>query len=165
MPPMQSVDRIIATSTHPVYVYAREPFPSQSDLERLPRPVEEWLKARYPKVEVGRLCYPQEREPQPSVHGSQGQRISTSVYILGFNAEQADAFIADWSTPPSLLPKSPDFYFIRCAPRQLGALIQWHLLHARQRLQGRLCNLMRATTHRPTAHSKDNQHDYCTRHH
>ena len=154
-----SVDRIIATSTHPIYVDGRDPSPSQSEFERLPRPVEEWLEARYPKVEVGRLCYPQKQEPQPSVLGSQGQRIRAAVFILGFNAEQAEAFIADWSYSPSRLPKSPDFYLVRCTPKQLGALIHWHVLHVRQRLLGRLRNLMQATTYEPTNHSKENHRD------
>lgn len=164
MPLLQSMDRIIATSTHPVYVIDWNRSPEQNALESLPHPIEEWLEARYPKVKVGRLCYPQEQEPQPSVLGSQGQRISAAVFILGFNAEQAEAFIADWSYLPSRLPKSPDFYFIRCSPKRLVALIQWHVLRVRQRLQGRLRNFMRATPHKPTTYSKENPHDR-TRHH
>ena len=160
MPLLQSVDRIIATSTHPIYVYGREPSPSQSELEGLPRPVEEWLEARYPKVEVGRLCYPQEQVSQPPSLSSEEERILASAFILGFNAEQADAFIADFSFSQSRLPKSPDFYLIRCVPKLLGALIQWHVLRVRQGLLGRLRNLMRASTHKPTTQYKDNQHDH-----
>ena len=163
MPLLQSVDRIIATSTHPVYVYGWKPATERCDLESLPRPVADWLEARYPKVEVGRLCYPQEQESQPPSPNSEEEKILASAFILGFNAEQADAFTTDWSCSPSRLPKSPDFYFIRCAPKQLGALIQI-VLSLRQRLLGRLRNLMHATTHKPTTHSKENQHDH-THHH
>ena len=152
MPLLQSVDRIIATSTHPVYVIDWNRSPEQSAPEILPHPIEEWLKTKCPEVEVGRLCY------------SQGQRIRAAVLILGFNAEQADAFIADLSYPPSQLPKSPDFYFIRCSPKRFVALIQWHVLRVRQRFLGRLRNLMRATPHKPRTHSKENQHDRA-RHH
>ena len=164
MPLMQTVDRIIATSTHPVYVYGWKPATERCDLESLPRPIADWLEARYPKVEVGRLIYPQGQEPLPPSPSSEEEKILASAFILGFNAEQADAFIADLSYSPSRLPKSPDYYFIRCAPKQLGALIQWHALHVRQRLLERLRNLMRATPHKPTIHSKENPHDR-TRHH
>ena len=164
MPLLQSVDRIIATSTHPIYVYGWKPATERCELESLPRPIADWLEARYPKVEVGRLIYPQVLEPQPPSPSCEEEEIPASAFILGFNAEQADAFIADWSYSPSRLPKSPDFYFIRCSPKRLVALIQWHVLRVRQRLLERLRNLMRATTHKPTTHSKENPHDR-TRHH
>ena len=159
MPSMQTPDRIIATCTHPVYVIDWNRSPEQNSPLSLPHPIEEWLKTKCPEVEVGQLCYPQEQEQQPSVLGSQGQRIRAAVFILGFNAEQADAFTADWSCLPSRLPKSPDFYFIRCSPKHLVALIQWYVSHVRQRLLERLRNLMHATTHKPTTRSKEMQHD------
>ena len=164
MPLLQSVDRIIATSTHPVYVYGWKPATEHCELESLPRPIADWLEARYPKVEVGRLCYPQEQESQPPLPSSEEEKILASAFILGFNAEQADAFIADLSCSQSKLPKSPDFYLIRCAPKHLGALIQSHVFRVRQRLLGRLHNFMRATTHKPTTQSKEKQHDH-THHH
>ena len=159
MPSTQTVDRIIATSTHPVYVIDWNPPTENGSLESLPRQIKEWLGTNCPKVAVGRLVYPEGREPQVSALGSQGQRITASVFILGFNAQQADAFIADLSPSQRTLPESPDFYFVRCAPRQLGALIQWHVLRVRQRLLGRLLNFMRATTYEPTNHPKENHHD------
>ena len=141
MPLLQSVDRIIATSTHPVYVYGWKPSTERCELESLPPPIADWLEARYPEVEVGRLIYPQERDSQPPLNGSEKKRITAPIFIIGFNAEQADAFTADWSCSPSRLPKSPDFCFIRCAPKQLGALIQI-VLSLRQRLLGRLRNFI-----------------------
>ena len=159
MPTMQTADRIITTSTHPVYVIDWNRRPEHGSSESLPCQVKEWLEINCPKVAVGRLDYLEGREPQLYVLGSQGLRIPASVFILGFNAEQADAFIADLSCSQGRLPKSPDFYFIRCSPRQLGALIQWHVLHVKQRLLGRLRNLMRATTYELTNHSKENHRD------
>ena len=141
MPLLQSVDRIIATSTHPVYVYGWKPATQRCELESLPRPIADWLEARYPEADIGRLIYPQGKELQPPSPSSEEEKIPASVFILGFNAEQAEAFIADWSCPPGRLPKSPDFYFIRCAPKKLGALIQI-VLSLRQRLLGRLRNFI-----------------------
>ena len=160
MPPLQTVDQIIATSTHPVYVIDWNPPSEHGSPESLPCQIKEWLGTNCPKVAVGRLCYPQGREPQPSIRENLKERITASVFILGFNAEQADAFISDLSRSQSRLPKSPDFYFIRCAPKHLGALFQWHVLRVRQRLLGQLRNFMRATTHKPTTQSKDIQHDH-----
>ena len=160
MPAMQTVNRIIATSTHPVYVIDWNRSSEHGELKRLPRSVEEWLEIKYPEVEVVRLDYPQAPEPQPSIRGSREKRITASVFIIGFNAEQADAFIADLSCSQSRLPKSPDFYFIRCAPKRLGTLIHWHVFRVRQRLLGQLRNFMRATTHKPTTQSKEMQHDH-----
>lgn len=160
MPVMQTVNRIIATSTHPVYVFGLNHSTEHGAAKGLPNLVKEWLETNYPEVAVGRLDYPQAPEPQPSALGGLEQEITALAFILGFNAEQADAFVADFSCQPSKLPKSRDFYFVRCAPRQLGALIRWHVLRVRQRLLGRLRNLMRATTHSSTTHSKENQHDH-----
>ena len=160
MPHMQTAGRIIASSTHPVYVIDWNRSSEYGELNRLPRPVEEWLETKCPEVEIGRLDYPQAPEAQPSISGNLEERITASVFIIGFNAEQADAFIADLSCSQSRLPKSPDFYFIRCAPKHLGALIQWHVLRVRQRLLGQLRNFMRATTHKPTTQSKEMQHDH-----
>ena len=160
MPSIQTPDRIIASSTHPVYVIDWNSSPEHGDPGSLPHPIKEWLETKCPEVEVGRLDYRQVPEPQPSIRGSRDERITASVFILGFNAEQADAFIADSSCWQSRLPKSPSFYFIRCTPKHLGALIHWHVLRVRQRLLGRLRNFMRATTHKPTTQSKEIQHDH-----
>ena len=160
MPSMQTPDRIIATSTHPVYVIDWNRSSENGSRESLPRPVKEWLEAKHPEVEVGRLDYLQAPEAQLSLQENREERFTASVFIIGFNAEQADAFIADLSCSQSRLPKSPDFYFIRCAPKHLGALIQWHVLRVRQRLLGQLRNFMRATTHKPTTQSKEMQHDH-----
>ena len=160
MPHLQTADRIIATCTHPVYVIDWNRSSEHSELKRLPRPVEEWLETECPEVEFGRLDYPQSHEPQPSIGGNREERITASVFIIGFNAEQADAFITDLSCSRSRLPKSPDFYLIRCAPRHLAALLQWHVLRVRQRLLGQLRNFMRASTHKPTTQSKEIQHDH-----
>ena len=159
MPHMQTTGRIIASSTHPVYVIDWNRSPEHGDLESLPYPIKEWLETKYPEVEVGRLDYRQVPEPQLSIRRSREERITASVFILGFNAEQADAFIADLSRSQRTLPKSPDFHLVRCTPKQLGALNQWHVLRVRQRLLGRLRNFMRATTYEPTNHSKENHHD------
>ena len=155
MPHMQTAGRIIASSTHPVYVIDWNRSPEHGDPESLPHPIKEWLETKCPEVEVGRLDYRQVPEPQTSIRGSRDKRITASVFILGFNAEQADAFIAECSCSRSRLPESPDFYFIRCAPKHLGALIQWHVLRVRQRLLGQLRNFMRATTHKPTTQSTE----------
>ena len=160
MPPVQTVDRIIATSTHPVYVIDWNRSSEYGSRESLPRPVEEWLEAKCPEVEFGRLDYPQAPEAQLSIRDNRAERITASVFIIGFNAKQADALIADLSCSQSRLPKSPDFYFIRCVPKHLGALLQWHVLRVRQRLLGQLRNFMCATTHKPTTNSKENQHDH-----
>ena len=141
MHPLQTVERIIATSTHPVYVIDWNRSSEHGTPEVLPPPVKEWLETKCPEVEVGRLIYPQERDSQPPLNGSEKKRITAPIFIIGFNAEQADAFTADWSCSPSRLPKSPDFCFIRCAPKQLGALIQI-VLSLRQRLLGRLRNFI-----------------------
>ena len=161
MPSMQTVNRIIATSTHPVYVIDWNRSSEHGSPESLPHPIKEWLETKYPEVEVGRLDYPQAPEAQPSIRSNREEQLTASVFIIGFNAEQADAFIADLSCSQSRsrLPKSPDFYLIRCAPKHLGALIHWHALLVRQRLLGQLRNLMRATTYEPTNHSKENHHD------
>ena len=159
MPHMQTADRIIATSTHPVYVIDWNRPSERGAPHGLPPPVREWLETECPEVEFGRLDYPQAPEAQPSIRANREERITASVFIIGFNAEQADAFIADLSYLQSSLPKSPDFYFIRCAPKELGTLIHWHVLRARQRLLGQLRNFMRATTHKPTTQSKEMQHD------
>ena len=160
MPSMQTPDRIIASSTHPVYVIGWNHPQEHDELKRLPRPVEEWLETECPEVEFGRLDYPQAPEAQPAIRGNWGERITASVFIIGFNAEQADAFIADFSCSQSRLLESPNFYLIRCATKHLGGLIQWHVLRVRQRLFGQLRNFMRATTHKPTTQSKENQHDH-----
>ena len=160
MPSMQTPDRIIATSTHPVYVIDWNRLSEHGFRESLPRPVKEWLEAKYPEVEIGRLDYLLAPEAQLSIRDNREERITASVFIIGFNAEQADAFIADLSCSQSRLPKSHEFYLIRCAPKHLGALIQWHVLRVRQGLLGRLRNFMRATTRKPTTQSKENQHDY-----
>ena len=159
MPAMQTPDRIIASSTHPVYVIDWNRSSEHGSRESLPRPVKEWLEAKHPEVEFGLLDYPQAPEAQPSISGN-WEGTTASVYIIGFSAEQADAFIADSSCWQSRLPKSPSFYFIRCTPKHLGALIQWHVLRVRQRLLGQLRNFMRATTHKPTTQSKEIQHDH-----
>ena len=160
MPSMQTVNRIIATSTHPVYVIDWNRSPEHGAPDGLPPPVREWLETECPEVEFGRLDYRQAPEAQPSISGNREERITASVFIIGFNAEQADAFITDLSCSRSRLPKSPDFYLIRCAPKHLGALIQSNVFRVRQRLLGRLRNFMRATTHKPTTQSKEIQHDH-----
>ena len=160
MPAMQTVNRIIATSTHPVYVVEWNRPPEYGAPQSLPPPVKEWLENKCPEVKVGLLDCLQVPEPEASIRGSREERTTASVYILGFNAEQADAFIADLSCSQSRLPKSHEFYLIRCAPKHLGALIQWHVLRVRQGLVGRLRNFMRATTHKPTTQSKEIQHDH-----
>ena len=160
MPHMQTADRIIASSTHPIYVIDWNCSSEHGTPDGLPPPVKEWIETECPEVEFGRLDFPQAPEAQPSISGNREERITASVFILGFNAEQADAFIADLSCSQSRLPKSPDFYFIRCVPKHLGALLQWHVLRVRQRLLGQLRNFMCATTHKPTTQSKENQHDH-----
>ena len=160
MPSMQTVNRIIATSTHPVYVVDWNRSPEYGAPQSLPPPVKEWLENKCPEVEVGRLDYSQAPEAQPSIRANREERITASVFIIGFNAEQADAFTADLSCSQSRLPKSPDFYLIRCAPKHLGALLLWQVLRVRQLLLGRLRNFMRATTHKPTPQSKEIQHDH-----
>ena len=164
MPSMLTPDRIIATSTHPVYVIDWNSSPEHGDPGSLPHPIKEWLETKCPEVEFGRLDYPQTPEPHPSIRGSREERITASVFILGFNAQQADAFIADCPCSQSRPPKSPGFYFVRCTPEHLGALIQSHVFRVRQRLLGRLRNFMRATTHKTTTQSKEKQHDH-THHH
>ena len=164
MPHLQTADRIIATSTHPVYVIDWNRSSEHGAPDGLPPPVREWLETECPEVEFGRLDYPQAPEAQLSIRDNREERITASVFIIGFNAEQADAFTAYLSCSQSRLPKSPDFYFIRCAPKRLGALFQWHVLRVRQRLLGQLRNFMRATTHKPTTQSKEMQHDH-THHH
>ena len=164
MPTMQTVDRIIATSSHPVYVVEWNRSSEYGTPQSLPPPVKEWLENKCPEVEVGRLDCLQVPEPEASIRGSGEEQITASVFLVGLNAEQADALFTDLSCSQSRLPKSPDFYFFRCAPKHLGALIKWHALRVRQLLLGRLRNFMRATTHKPTTHSKEKQHDH-TRHH
>ena len=164
MPSMQTPDRIIATSTHPVYVIDWNCSSEHGTPDGLPPPVKEWLEAKYPEVEIGRLDYLLAPEAQLSIRDNREERITASVFIFGFNAEQAEAFTADWSCLQSMLPSPPDFYFVRCAPRQLGMLIRWHVLRVRQLLLGRLRNLMRATTHKPTTDSKEKQHDHTRNH-
>ena len=164
MPTMQTVDQIIATSTHPVYVIDWNHLQKHDGTENLPPPVKEWLETKSPGVKIGRLEHTQRPEPQPSPRESREERITSSVFILGFNAKQADAFIADLSCSQSRLPKSPDFYIVRCAPKHLGSLIHWHILRVRQQLLRKLSNFMRAARHKPTTTSKENQHDR-TRHH
>ena len=160
MPHMQTADRIIASSTHPVYVIDWNRSSEYGAPDGLPLPVREWLENKCPEVEFGRLDCLQVPEPEASIRAIWEERLTASVFIIGFNAEQADAFIADLSCSQSRLPKSPDFYFIRCAPKHLGALLQWHVLRVRQRLLGQLRNFMRATTHKPTTQSKEIQHDH-----
>ena len=141
MPHLQTADRIIATCTHPVYVIDWNCSSEHGTPDGLPHPIKDWLETKCPEVEFGLLDYPQAPEAQLSIRDNREERITASVFILGFNAEQADAFTADWSCSPSRLPKSPDFYFIRCAPKKLGALIHI-VLSLRQRLLGRLRNFM-----------------------
>ena len=160
MPHLQTPDRIIATSTHPVYVIDWNRSSEHGSPDGLPHPIKDWLETKCPEVEFGRLDYPQAPEAQPSISGNREERITASVFIFGFNAEQADAFIADLSCSQSRLLESPNFYLIRCAPKHLGALIQWHVLRVRQGLLGRLRNFMHATTYKPTTNSKENQHDH-----
>lgn len=136
MPRLQPIEHVIANSPCPIYVIDWNRSPEHGSPESLPGPVKEWLETKYPEVAIGRLDCPQAPEPQPSALGGLGQRITASTFILGFNAKQADAFVADFSCQPSKPPKSPDFYFVRCAPRQLGALIRWHVSRVRQRLLG-----------------------------
>ena len=159
MPAMQTPDRIIATCTHPVYVIDWNCSSEHGTPDGLPHPIKDWLETKCPEVEFGLLDYPQAPEAQPSISGN-WEGTTASVYIIGFSAEQADAFIADSSCWQSRLPKSPSFYFIRCTPKHLGALIQSNVFRVRQRLLGRLRNFMRATTHKPTTQYKDNQHDH-----
>ena len=160
MPHLQTADRIIATCTHPVYVIDWNCSSEHGTPDGLPHPIKDWLETKCPEVEFGLLDYPQAPEAQPSISGNREERITASVFIIGFNAEQADAFMADLSCSQSRLPKSPDFYLIRCAPKHLSALIHWHVFRVRQRLLGRLRNLMHATTHKPTTPSKEMQHDH-----
>ena len=155
MPSMQTPDRIIASSTHPIYVIDWNCSPEHGAPDGLPPPVREWLETECPEVGFGRLDYPKAPEAQLSIGRNREERTTASVFIIGFNAEQADAFIADFSFSQSRLPKSPDFYLIRCVPKLLGALIQWHVLRVRQGLLGRLRNFMRATTHKPTTQSTE----------
>ncbi len=164
MPSMQTVNRIIATSTHPVYVVDWNRSPEYGAQQSLPPPVKEWLENKCPEVEVGRLDYLQVPEPEASIRAIWEERLTASVFLVGLNAKQAEAFFTDLSCSRSRLPESSDFYFISCAPKHLGALIQWHVLRVRQRLLGRLRNFMRATTQQPITHSKEKQHDH-THHH
>ena len=117
MPSIQTPDRIIASSTHPVYVIDWNRLSEYGAADGLPPPVREWLETECPEVEFGRLDYPQAPEVKLSIHGNRGARITASIFIIGFDAEQADAFITDFSCSQSRLPKSPDFYLIRCAPQ------------------------------------------------
>ena len=160
MPHLQTADRIIATCTHPVYVIDWNCSSEHGTPDGLPHPIKDWLETKCPEVEFGLLDYLQAPEAQLSLQENREERFTASVFIIGFNAEQADAFIADLSCSQSKLPKSPDFYLIRCAPKHLGALIQSNVFRVRQRLLGRLRNFMRATTHKPTTASKENHYEH-----
>ena len=113
MPAMQTVNRIIATSTHPVYVVDWNRPPEYGAPQSLPPPVKEWLENKYPEVEVGRLDCLQALEPEASIRAIWEERLTASVFLVGLNAEQADAFFSDLSCSQSRLPKSPNFYFFR----------------------------------------------------
>ena len=52
MPSMQTPDRIIATSTHPVYVIDWNRSSEHGSRESLPRPVKEWLEAKHPELSL-----------------------------------------------------------------------------------------------------------------
>lgn len=120
MPHLQTVNRIIATSSHPVYVVDWNRSSEYGAPQSLPPPVKEWLENKCPEVEVGRLDCLQAPEQEASIRGNREERATASVFIVGFNAEQADAFIDDLSCSQSRLPKPPDFYFVRCAPSILA---------------------------------------------
>ena len=79
MPAMQTVNRIIATSTHPVYVVDWNRPPEYGAPQSLPPPVKEWLENKCPEVKVGLLDCLQVPEPEASIRGSREERITASV--------------------------------------------------------------------------------------
>ena len=122
MPPLMSIDRLIAQSERPVYVICPYPEWPHYDPDNFPAPLAEWMAQHCPDVAISRLsCFTQDNLVYLG-EANEDKTISdlthSPIFLIGFNDEQAVHFSEAWKNPPLNTPESPsDFYFIICGNR------------------------------------------------
>ena len=117
MPPLMSIDRLIAQSEYTVYLISPYPEWPYFDPDNFPAPLADWMAQHYPNVSIDRVsCFTQDNLFYLG-EANEDKTISdlthSPIFLVGFNDEQAAHFVDEWKKPPLATAESPnDFYFM-----------------------------------------------------
>ena len=116
MTALTSIEQILAEGLDPAYLVFAMPDWEHFHPTELPAPIADWIAKHCPEVEIRRISnLPSPGTALPGLDQHHDEITSAleiaPVFAIGFNEEQAQAFVAAWPKHKDSTSENSEFYF------------------------------------------------------